>query len=236
LAGGGGGWAWGRGPARCGVLDGVALDVERGEFIALVGQSGSGKSTLLNIIGGLDRADAGTVRVLGRDYSAISDAELARLRNGHIGFVFQSFNLLDHLTCIGNVALPGSFAPRTKDAEARALDALGRVGLADYARRRPSELSGGQKQRVAIARALFNRPALLLCDEPTGNLDSETGRDVIEFFSKLNAEDGTTLLIVTHEERVSDAARRITRILDGRILEADGIAIAAGPSGEERTA
>jgi putative ABC transport system ATP-binding protein len=218
---------YGRGAGRSEVLKGIGWQVERGAFVALVGQSGSGKSTLLNIIGGLDTADSGDVRVLGHDYGAISDAALARARNQQIGFVFQSFNLLDHLTCLANVSLPAAFDPGATEVDKRALDALHRVGLADFARRRPAELSGGQKQRVAIARALFNHPTLLLCDEPTGNLDSETGREVIEFFQKLNRE-GLTLVIVTHEERVSTAARRVTRILDGVIVEGDASPIAKG--------
>jgi putative ABC transport system ATP-binding protein len=220
--------AYGRGAGRTQVLKGVSFQVARGEFVALVGQSGSGKSTLLNIIGALDLPDSGAVHILGHDYGTTSDRGLARVRNTEIGFVFQSFNLLEHLTCLGNVMLPAQFDGKmtAHQAEERALEALRRVGLADYAARRPSELSGGQKQRVAIARALFNQPALLLCDEPTGNLDSETGRDVIEFFRKINDEDGTTLLIVTHEERVSRVAKRITRILDGLIVEGDDSTIA----------
>ncbi len=219
--------SYGVGAARTEVLKGVSLTVRGGEFIALVGQSGSGKSTLLNIIGGLDIADSGGVEVLGNDYTKLSDQRLARVRNADIGFVFQHFNLLDHLTVVGNVSLPSVFdTANAKEAEERAMEALERVGLAAYFHRHPSELSGGQKQRVAIARALFNKPSLLLCDEPTGNLDSETGRDVIEFFQRLNEEDGTTLVIVTHEERVSNAAKRITRILDGNIMEGDDSPVA----------
>jgi putative ABC transport system ATP-binding protein len=219
--------AYGSGAGRTQVLTGVSFRVERGEFVALVGQSGSGKSTLLNIIGGLDHADAGEIVVLGRDYGRISDAELARQRNAEIGFVFQAFNLLDHLTVLGNVTLPAAFDRQARDVAGRAMEALERVGLAALSGRTPAELSGGQKQRVAIARALFNRPALLLCDEPTGNLDSDTGREVIEFFGRLNQEDGTTLLIVTHEERVSNAAKRMSRIRDGIIVDDDPIGQAA---------
>jgi putative ABC transport system ATP-binding protein len=196
------------------------MQIGRGELVALVGQSGSGKSTLLNIVGGLDKADDGQVQVLGRQYGQLSEAALASLRNREIGFVFQHFHLLDHLTCLGNVTLPAAFDRQLTPAaaRARALEALQRVGLAELADRRPGELSGGQKQRVAIARALFARPKLLLCDEPTGNLDTDTGRSVIEFFQQLNREDGVTLLIVTHEERVSDAAQRTIRIVDGDVL------------------
>src|SRR5262249_47736311 len=156
---------------------------------------------------------------------ALDDRALARLRNERIGFVFQAFHLLDHLTCVDNVALPDAFgAGASRHGADRALEALARVGLRDFAYRRPTELSGGQKQRVAIARALFSRPALLLCDEPTGNLDTQTGREVIEFFQELNRNDGTTLLIVTHEERVSQAAARGIRIVDGRIVAEDAAA------------
>jgi len=207
------------------------LDVERGERLAIIGQSGSGKSTLLNIIGGLDDADKGSVEVLAHDYSKTSESALAKLRNREIGFVFQAFNLLEHLTCLGNVTLPASFGTEDYDVEARGRDALERVGLTDFAHRRPFEISGGQKQRVAIARAMFNRPALLLCDEPTGNLDTETGRDVIKFFTELNEKDGVTLLTVTHEERVSRTATRVIRLEDGVIVEGDSNVAAEEASG-----
>jgi len=224
--------SYGDGAGRTLVLRGVSLDVAPGELLALVGQSGSGKSTLLNIVGGLDKADGGKVRVLGKDYDRTAEADLARLRNTSIGFVFQAFNLLDHLTCLGNVILPASFAPGGKDADKRGLEALDRVGLADYARRRPSELSGGQKQRVAIARALFGEPELLLCDEPTGNLDSSTGHEVIEFFREINQKDGVTLVIVTHELRVSSVARRVITMRDGQIEEGEHVAggVDGGPA------
>jgi putative ABC transport system ATP-binding protein len=213
--------SYGDGAARTQVLRGVSLDVERGELLALVGQSGSGKSTLLNIVGGLDKANTGSINVLGHDYGKARETELARLRNTKIGFVFQAFNLLDHLTCLGNVILPASFASGAKDVEKRGREALGRVGLADFGHRRPSELSGGQKQRVAIARALFGNPELLLCDEPTGNLDSATGHEVIEFFRELNQKDGVTLIIVTHERRVSTIAKRVITMRDGHIVEGE---------------
>ena len=211
--------SYGTGAARTQVLRGVSFDVSHGEFVALVGQSGSGKSTLLNIIGGLDEADGGEIEVLGVDTTTASEPARAKLRNTSIGFVFQAFNLLDHLTCLGNVTLPASFQHAAKGVEERGRDALRRVGLADYAQRRPSELSGGQKQRVAIARALFGSPSLLLCDEPTGSLDSETGREVIEFFKELNAKDGVTLVIVTHERRVSSVAKRVIVMRDGMLIE-----------------
>jgi len=211
--------SYGTGAGKTQVLRGVSLDVEAGELVALVGQSGSGKSTLLNIIGGLDAPDTGEVEVLGIDTIKASDKKRAQLRNHSIGFVFQAFNLLDHLTCLGNVTIPAAFAHDAQDVEGRGLEALRRVGLADFAQRRPSELSGGQKQRVAIARALFGAPSLLLCDEPTGNLDSATGQEVIDFFRELNDKDGVTLVIVTHEKRVSSVAKRVIAMRDGSIVE-----------------
>ena len=225
--------SYGQGAARTEVLRGVSLDVEQGELVALVGQSGSGKSTLLNIVGGLDKPDSGSVEVLGNVYAQTREPDLARLRNRRIGFVFQAFNLLDHLSCLDNVTLPSQFATSKDDVRARGRVALDRVGLADFGARKPGELSGGQKQRVAIARALFNQPTLLLCDEPTGNLDSATGYEVIEFFRELNAKDSVTLLIVTHERRVSSVARRVIAMRDGAIVEgAEAAAImeAGGPA------
>ena len=224
--------SYGEGAAKTQVLRGVSFDIDKGELIALVGQSGSGKSTLLNIIGGLDTADAGEVEVMGIDTRKASDAKLAHMRNQSIGFVFQAFNLLDHLTVLRNVTLPAAFAHDGKDIEGRGQDALRRVGLSDFAGRYPGELSGGQKQRVAIARALFGSPSLLLCDEPTGNLDSETGKEVIDFFRELNAKDGVTLLIVTHERRISSVAKRVIAMRDGMLVETtdEALAAKAGPA------
>ena len=213
------------------MLRGVSLDITKGELVALVGQSGSGKSTLLNIIGGLDQPDAGEVEVLGTDTVAAGDAKRARLRNRSIGFIFQAFNLLEHLTCLGNVVIPAAFSHDSKDVEQRGREALRRVGLSDFAGRYPGELSGGQKQRVAIARALFGSPALLLCDEPTGNLDSETGKEVIDFFRELNQKDKVTLLIVTHERRVSSVAQRVIAMRDGMIVETSDEALGAEGAG-----
>jgi putative ABC transport system ATP-binding protein len=223
--------SYGSGNAKTPVLRGVSFDVEQGELIALVGQSGSGKSTLLNIIGGLDRPDAGEVEVLGTDMITAGDARRAKLRNSSFGFVFQAFNLLDHLTCLGNVTIPAAFAHGAKDIEERGREALRRVGLSDFAQRHPSELSGGQKQRVAIARALFGSPTLLLCDEPTGNLDSATGKEVIDFFRELNAKDGVTLVIVTHERRVSSVAKRVIAMRDGKLVETTDEELAAAHGG-----
>jgi putative ABC transport system ATP-binding protein len=223
--------SYGEGAAKTQVLRGVSFDIDKGELIALVGQSGSGKSTLLNIIGGLDRCDAGEVEVLGVDTRKADDKTLARMRNDKIGFVFQAFNLLDHMSVLENVTLPASFSRNGRDIDGRGREALRRVGLSDFAHRRPGELSGGQKQRVAIARALFNSPTLLLCDEPTGNLDSETGREVIDFFRELNAKDGVTLLIVTHERRISSVAKRVIVMRDGMLVETTDEALAAAHGG-----
>jgi putative ABC transport system ATP-binding protein len=201
------------------VLRDVSLSVGDGELLSLVGRSGSGKSTLLHIMGGLDRRYSGKASVLGHDLHALDDRRLARFRNREVGFVFQAFNLLDHLTARENVKLPSYFSDAAlADAEAdrKAVEALARVGIGDKAESRPSALSGGQKQRVAIARALYHAPKLLLCDEPTGNLDSETGAQIIELFRALN-KDGLTLVIVTHEERVSSVASRVLRLEDGAL-------------------
>jgi len=225
--------SYGTGTAKTQVLRGVSLDIDQGELVALVGQSGSGKSTLLNIIGSLDQPDAGEVEVLGVNTVTASDGKRAQLRNSSIGFIFQAFNLMDHLTCLGNVTIPAAFAHQARDVDERGREALRRVGLSDFAHRYPSELSGGQKQRVAIARALFGSPTLLLCDEPTGNLDSETGKEVIDFFRELNAKDKVTLLIVTHERRVSSVAKRVIAMRDGMIAETSEEALSAeggGPS------
>jgi putative ABC transport system ATP-binding protein len=196
---------------------GLDLIVEEGEFVAIEGQSGSGKSTLLHILGGLDRAYEGEVRVLGEQVRELSDAQVAALRHARIGFVFQSFNLLPELTALENVLLPDFFGEGIPDAERRAVRELERVGLADKAGARPTALSGGERQRVAIARALLAGPRLLLADEPTGNLDARTGEGIIGLFRELH-RDGISLLVVTHEVRVSRAASRVLVLRDGVLL------------------
>jgi len=196
---------------------GLDLTVAEGEFVAVEGQSGTGKSTLLHIVGGLDRAYEGEVVVLGEPLRGLSDARLAALRHVHIGFIFQSFNLLGELTALENVLLPDYFGDGVPDAERRAREGLARVGMADKASARPTALSGGERQRVAIARALLARPPLLLADEPTGNLDARTGEGIIGLFRELH-RDGITLLVVTHEARVSRAASRVLVLRDGELF------------------
>ena len=205
------------GEEQVAALKHVDLSVEAGDFMAIMGPSGSGKSTLLHVFGGLSHPSEGEMFVDDISVYKLGGEKRADFRSSYIGFVFQSFHLLDHLTVAENVALPAFFSSHGDDRSSRTLAALARVGLKDLAARRPGSLSCGQKQRVAIARALFNRPPILLCDEPTGNLDSETGRDVIRFFRELHHDEGLTLLIVTHEERVSRVAQRVVRIVDGRI-------------------
>jgi len=204
------------------VLEDVSLQIDAGEFVAIVGSSGSGKTTFLNIVGGLDRHFTGKVNVSSQDLSAMSDAELARKRNQEMGFVFQQFNLLDHLSVLENVLLPAFFAEKPP-SESRAMELLTRVGIPDKAQDRPPQLSGGQKQRVAIARALLCKPKLLLCDEPTGSLDKATGIQILEIFRELN-EVGMTVLLVTHEEHVAAMARRTIRFDEGRVISDSGVA------------
>ncbi|MFM2151767.1 MAG: hypothetical protein RL199_202 [Pseudomonadota bacterium] len=207
------------GATRHQVLRDVTLTVPRGTFGAVTGRSGSGKSSLLSVAGALDRRFEGRVVVAGQDLASLDDAGLSRLRREQVGFVFQSFNLLPQLSAAQNVLLAGAFGdgPRRSLDEAR--DALDAVGLADKAHRRPGELSGGERQRVAIARALLVRPALLLADEPTGNLDARTGAHIIALLQKLHADHRLTLLVVTHEERVSAVADRVWSLVDGRLEE-----------------
>ena len=200
-------------------LRGVSFAVDRGEYVAIVGSSGSGKSTLLNLLGALDRPTAGQVRYDGRDVREMGDRELAALRNRRIGFVFQSFHLLPRLTAVDNVALPLVYRPggprSRRDAAVRALT---QVGLADRLEHRPTELSGGQQQRVAIARALVTDPALVLADEPTGNLDSVTGSDIMSLLEQLQAERGTALVVITHEHDIARRAGRRIELQDGLVV------------------
>jgi len=197
-------------------LDGVALTVRRGEFVAITGPSGSGKTTLMNMAGLLDRPDSGTVRLDGQDTSQLTADALATLRNERIGFVFQSFHLLPQTSALENVELPLVYSRRA-ETDGLGMAALERVGLADRASHFPHELSGGQQQRVAIARALVQQPDLILADEPTGNLDSKTGAEILDIFGSLN-ETGTTIVVITHDADVSRRARRIVALADGRVL------------------
>lgn len=201
------------------VLRDVHLAIASGEFVALMGPSGSGKSTLLNILGGLDIPNAGDYRLAGQAVAALSPNQLANLRNRQIGFVFQGFNLLQRSTIAENVALPLLYAGvRKAERQRRARELLEQVGLGRRADARPNQLSGGQQQRVAIARALANQPPLILADEPTGNLDTQTSEEIMALFSRLNAEQGITLLLVTHEPDIARYARRLVRFKDGRIV------------------
>jgi len=200
-------------------LRGVTLDVRRGEYVAVVGPSGCGKSTLLNLLGAIDKPSAGSVEILGKRVNALGDAEATRFRLEHIGFVFQRFYLMPALTALGNVELPMAEAGVSKaDRRARARELLAYVGLDHRVDHRPSQLSGGEQQRVAIARALANKPALLLADEPTGELDARTGEGVIELLHRLNA-DGTTVIVVTHDEKLAAAAKRVVHMRDGLVVD-----------------
>jgi putative ABC transport system ATP-binding protein len=208
----------GRGSEAVHAVRGVSLEVERGEYLAIVGPSGSGKSSLLNLLGAIDTPDEGELTIAGRRIERMSDRELTDFRLRNIGFVFQRFYLLPVLTARENVELPMAEAGVSRtDRRARASELLRYVGLERRERHRPTQLSGGEQQRVAIARALANRPALLLADEPTGELDARTGEEIIALFERLNV-DGTTLIVVTHDEELASAARRVVHMKDGAIV------------------
>jgi putative ABC transport system ATP-binding protein len=201
-------------------LRGVSLGIAEGEFVAIMGASGSGKSTFMNLLGCLDRPTRGVYRLSGQEVSSLSSDQLAALRNREIGFVFQGFNLLPKLSALDNVALPLMYAGMGREARRRqAQGVLERVGLGERSHHTPMQLSGGQQQRVAIARALATRPRIILADEPTGNLDSETSRQVMELFSQFNREEGITLVLVTHEADIAAYAQRRIRFQDGRVVE-----------------
>ncbi len=206
------------------VLKGLDLSVTEGEFVAIVGASGSGKSTLLHILGALDKADAGHVRYKQQDIASFSQKKLNLYRNGSVGFVFQFYHLLDELNVLENVLLPAmakygtiGWFSRKKSIKARAMALLQRLGLDDRIKHKPYQLSGGERQRVAIARALINQPKLLLADEPTGNLDSETGNGILEVLEQLNG-DGQTVIMVTHDDNIASRGHKIIRLADGKIV------------------
>lgn len=200
------------------VLKGISLKVYPGDFLAITGPSGSGKSTLMNIIGVLDTPTKGKYVLNGTDITKLSEDELAYVRNKEIGFVFQSFNLLNRTSAIENVMLPAIYVGmKEKDREKRALELLAQVGLSDKLQNKPNQLSGGQQQKVAIARALMNDPQIILADEPTGNLDTKSGEDVINILKKLNKE-GKTIVLITHEQDIAKQAKKIIRVKDGKII------------------
>ncbi len=200
-------------------LNGVSLEIGEGEFVSIMGPSGSGKSTLLNMIGCLDKPTKGEVLIDGTDTSKLNDDDLTKLRRDTIGFIFQQYNLIPTLSALENVELPMIFKGLSRDErETRARELLKKVGLEEEVDRKPNELSGGQQQKVAIARALANNPSILLCDEPTGNLDTKSGEVIMEILTNLNKE-GVTVVVVTHDPTVSEFAERLVRIRDGKILD-----------------
>lgn len=200
-------------------LGGVSFKIKRGEIVAIMGPSGSGKSTLMNTLGCLDRPSSGEYILDGESVADMDDDQLASVRNRKVGFVFQSFNLLARLTAIGNVELPLRYAGLAEGRRERAMASLEAVGLGDRMKHRPSELSGGQQQRVAVARALVNDPAIVMADEPTGNLDSRVGTEIMNLLLSLNRERGTTLIIITHDPRIAEQTQRVISLRDG-LLEA----------------
>ena len=199
-------------------LDGVSLQIDRGEFVAIVGQSGSGKSTMMNVLGCLDIPTYGTYLLDGTEVTELSDRQLARIRNREIGFIFQGYNLIQELDALENVTLPLIYQGISVfEREDRAMEALAKVGMDSRAHHRPSEMSGGQQQRVAIARAIATRPPIIMADEPTGALDSKTGRHVLQILQELNRE-GSTIILITHDDGIAAQARRRVRLTDGRIV------------------
>jgi len=220
---------YGRGDALVRAVDDVSLDVEAGETVAIMGPSGCGKSTLLHLLGGLDRPDAGTIALDGRDVDKLGERGLARMRRDAVGFVFQAFHLMEELTAVENVELPALLAGRSpRSARRRALELLARTGLADRAKFLPSALSGGQRQRVAVARALANDPVIVFADEPTGNLDSAATLEVLRLFEDLH-QAGQTLVIVTHDSRIAATADRLISMRDGAFI--DETRLTGGTSG-----
>ena len=203
-------------------LDGVSLDIERGEFVAVVGQSGSGKSTMMNVLGCLDIPTRGEYFLDGTDVQELTDKELSRIRNKQIGFIFQQYNLIQSLTVLENVELPLIYQGiNADDRYDMAMAALERVGLAGRVKHKPAEMSGGQQQRVAIARAIATKPPIIMADEPTGALDSRTGQEVLKFLQQLNRE-GSTVILITHDNGIAATARRVVRLQDGKIVEDHG--------------
>jgi putative ABC transport system ATP-binding protein len=219
-----------RGASEVRAVDGIDLDVEGGEFMAIMGRSGSGKTTLLDLLGCLLRPTSGELAIDGRSVIGASDGELATIRRERIGFVFQEFNLIPTLTAIENVLLPLRYGPRRPDGRARAQELLALVGLGQRTTHRPTELSGGEQQRVAIARALVNEPAVILADEPTGELDSATSEQLMATLRQLNRDRGVTIIIVTHDAGVAGSTDRVVRLSDGRVV-ADERADAASFAG-----
>lgn len=202
------------------VLHGISLTVQEGEFTAIVGESGSGKSTLMNIIGLLDRPTSGEYEMMGQKVASLKDDALSAIRNRQIGFVFQTYNLIPRTTALKNVEMPMMYARvPVKERTERAKELLKKVGMEERMLHRPDELSGGQKQRVAIARAMANHPAVILADEPTGALDSETGRQVMDLFHRLHEEEGRTILLITHSKELAEECGRIVTLKDGRIVD-----------------
>jgi len=204
-------------------LDGVTLSIDKGEFIAVVGRSGSGKTTMLDLLGLLLKPTAGSLQIDGVETTRLSDSERAHMRARKVGFVFQEYNLLSTLNVLENVMLPRRYAKDGKDGRARAIELIDRVGLSDRIKHKPTELSGGQMQRVAIARSMVNQPSLILLDEPTGAVDTETAQQLVDLLKRLNTEDQVTIVIVTHDTDIAAQAKRQIRLKDGRILSDEGV-------------